>query len=213
MFCSPFNAGAAEVVDELIASGIDCVNCASDLNACDRMLVLLDARTWTSREETKRLGEQIEEAFRLGIPICCAHELPSLLSSLMGPPRHPLEFRLVIDTTPAHLSGRDGTANLYREIAVALLGDEWRRPGLTALATKLMAPIGQRQPQACELKMASWWAAEQARSVEAAQSTSVTNAVVPTPSPTIEDLQRALAQLPPEQRQRQIEQMLRQLHP
>ena len=54
---------------------------------------------------------------------------------------------------------------------------------------------------------------ESSRSVEAAQSTSVTNAVVPTPSPTIEDLQRALAQLPPEQRQRQIEQMLRQLHP
>ena len=216
VFCSPFNAGAAAVIDELTASGtvtvdyeeLFCISDISQLDTCEGMLVLLDKRTWTSGENTFRLGEHIEAAVRLGLPICCAHEFPSLV----GSPRHALEFGLVFDATPPHLSGRDGPVNLYREIAVALLGDEWRKPGLVALAAKLVAPA-PRRPQACESKMAAWWAAERSRSVVAAPSVALMTASAP--SATFEDLLRALAQLPPEAQRlamRQVEETLQRLH-
>ena len=159
VFCSEFNAGAAEVLNELAASGVISgkqpllfTSDFAQLRTCTHMLVLLDARTWTSEEDSFQLGLHVEEAFRSGVHLCCAHEAPSLL----GPPRSASEFSLIFDATPDHLCGRDGPANLYREIATTLLSDEWRKPGLAALASKLAETPPERQPQACEAKMASW---------------------------------------------------------
>jgi hypothetical protein len=48
------------------------------------------------------------------------------------------------DWTPVHLTG--GRANLYQEMDLALKGEEWRQPGLVALATKLATSAGAHTP-------------------------------------------------------------------
>ena len=68
---------------------------------------------------------------RAGVHVNCIHEFPAVV----GPPRHECEFGLMFgdDWTPAHLTG--GPTNLYKEIALALKGAEWRQPGLCLLYT------------------------------------------------------------------------------
>ena len=97
------------------------------------MLVLLDDRTWTSGETTAKFIAEIESAMAAGIHMLCVHEFPSVV----GPPRHECDFALMFrsDWTPDHLQG--GATNLYKEIALALKGAEWRTPGLVALASKI----------------------------------------------------------------------------
>ena len=70
---------------------------------------------------------------RAGVHLLCVHEFPSVV----GPPRHECDFALMFrsDWTPDHLQG--GETNLYKEIALALKGAEWRKPGFVALASKL----------------------------------------------------------------------------
>ena len=58
------------------------------LALCDHMLVLLDAHTWTSGEETAKLVEHIHTAMRTGVHIICVHEFPSVV----GPPRDECDF-------------------------------------------------------------------------------------------------------------------------
>ena len=48
------------------------------------------------------------------------------------------------DWTPAHLTG--GPTNLYKEIAFALKGVEWRQPGLVAVASKIAASAAEHKP-------------------------------------------------------------------
>jgi hypothetical protein len=96
LFCSPFNAGAADLVEELRASDVFCKKSAApayttdigQLTACDHMLVLLDERTWTSFEDTAQLVEHIHSAMRAAVHIICVHEFPSVV----GPPRHECGF-------------------------------------------------------------------------------------------------------------------------
>jgi hypothetical protein len=47
------------------------------------------------------------------------------------------------DWTPAHLTG--GVGNLYKDIALALKGAEWRLPGLVAFASKLASSAGEHE--------------------------------------------------------------------
>ena len=72
---------------------------------------------------------------RLGVRVLCVHEFPSLV----GKERHACDFAKMFydDWTPGHLTS--GAANLYKEIAIALKGDEWRKPGLVAVAAALAA--------------------------------------------------------------------------
>ena len=154
LFCSEFNIGAREVAEELRASDVwvtkgkkasDTLTYTTDMSnlaECDHMLVLLDARTWTSGETTAKLVEHIHQAMRTGVHICCVHEFPSVV----GPPRHECEFGLMFgdDWTPAHLTS--GPTNLYKEIALALKSVEWRQPGLVALASKLVGSAAPHQP-------------------------------------------------------------------
>jgi len=106
------------------------------------MLVLLDDRTWTSGEDTAQFVEHLHAAMRVGVHLNCIHEFPSVV----GPPRHECEFGLMFgdDWTPAHLTG--GPTNLYKEIAFALKGVEWRQPGLVAVASKLVGSAAPHKP-------------------------------------------------------------------
>jgi len=154
LFCSEFNAGAKEMAEELkvapvfqtegkkASAPLTFTTDVSKLAACDHMLVLLDERTWTSGDTTAKLVEHIHEAMRLGVHLNCAHEFPAVV----GPPRHECEFGLMFgdEWTPPHLTG--GKTNLYKEIALALKGVEWRQPGLVAFAAKLAASAGEHKP-------------------------------------------------------------------
>jgi len=154
LFCSPFNAGAETFAEELKNASIYAtkgkqpsvpLSYTTDVNqlaSCDHMLVLLDARTWTSGEDTAKFVEHIHEAMKTGVHLNCIHEFPAVV----GPPRFECEFALMFgdDWTPAHLTG--GKTNLYKEIAFALKGVEWRQPGLVAVASKLIASAGEHTP-------------------------------------------------------------------
>jgi hypothetical protein len=48
------------------------------------------------------------------------------------------------DWTPAHLTG--GPTNLYKEMDLALKGEEWREPGLVGLAAKLATSAQEHVP-------------------------------------------------------------------
>ena len=122
LFCSTFNAGAAEFAAELQRAPIYVVKgkrasaplefttdvVALEQGLCDHMLVLLDERTWTSGEDTAKFVEHIHTAMKIGVHINCVHEFPSVV----GPPRHECEFGRMFDDewTPAHLTG--GKTNL-----------------------------------------------------------------------------------------------------
>ena len=154
LFCSEHNAGAAEVAAELQQSDVwqtnGKVHCASlsyttdplALDECDHMLLLLDDRTWTSGETSKQLIEHLYAAMRLGVRVQCVHEFPSLV----GPHRHECEFARMFSEqwTPAHLQA--GVGNLYKEIALSLKAEEWRKPGLVSIARKLSECGGEREP-------------------------------------------------------------------
>ena len=92
--------------------------------------------------EAAKLVEHIHEAMRTGVHLNCIHEFPAVV----GPPRHECEFGLMFndDWTPAHLTG--GPTNLYKEIALALKGVEWRQPGLVAVASKLAGSASEHRP-------------------------------------------------------------------
>ena len=154
LFCSPFNAGATQFAEELksapvfvtegkqVSAPLAFTTDVSKLASCDHMLVLLDERTFTSGDDTAKLIEHILEAMRIGVHVNCIHEFPSVV----GPPRHACEFGLFFgdEWTPAHLTG--GLTNLYKEIAFALKGMEWRQPGLVAVASKIASSAGEHKP-------------------------------------------------------------------
>jgi len=114
----------------------------SNLSACDHMLVLLDERTWTSGDDTAELVKHVHEAIRAGVNIVCVHEF----LAVVGPERHACDFGRMFDDdwTPAHCAS--GETNLYKEIAIALKGSEWRQPGLVAFARKLATSAGEHKP-------------------------------------------------------------------
>jgi len=154
LFCSKFNAGALELAEELRESDVFVTNRkkasaalifttnVDNLAECDHMLVLLDERTWTSGADTAKFVAHILMAMRTGVHICCVHEVPAVV----GPHRHACDFTMMFhdDWTPAHLTG--GRTNLYREVDVALKGEEWRQPGLVALADKLSTSAREHRP-------------------------------------------------------------------
>ena len=136
VYCSPHNPGARELAEELngIWPGllqVANVQSWNDLNACDHMLVYLNALTWMHDPET--LAAEIREAMRLGLHLQLCHEYPSVTDP--GSSRHSLEFKEIMDATPADLT--KGPANIYSQIAIALKGAELREPGLANLAERL----------------------------------------------------------------------------
>jgi len=151
LFCSEFNAGALALAEELRESDVFVTKASAalsfttdvdELAYCDHMLVLLDERTWTSGCDTASFIEHIHNAMRTGVHISCVHEFPAVV----GPPRHACDFALMYkdDWTPAHLTG--GPTNLYKEMELALKGEEWRQPGLVGLVDKLATSARENKP-------------------------------------------------------------------
>jgi len=94
----------------------------SDLAKCDHMLVYLNALTWTHSPE--ELAAEIREAGRVGLHLQPCHEFPSVVDTDSS--RHALEFKQVMDSTPADL--KKWPTNIYSQIAISLKGwPTWRR--------------------------------------------------------------------------------------
>jgi hypothetical protein len=73
-----------------------------------------------------------------------AQNLPSMPRCLSAECRRSERTQFDDDWTPAHLAS--GETNLYKEIAIALKGSEWRQPGLVAFARKLATSVGAHKP-------------------------------------------------------------------
>jgi hypothetical protein len=138
--CSPHNPGARELADELNSIWPGLLQVAdlqswSDLASCDHFLVYLNALTWAHAPEA--LAAEIREALRHGTHLQPCHEFPSVVDA--GSARHALEFKQIMDATPADL--KKWPTNIYSQIAIALKGGELREPGLANLAARLAVRV------------------------------------------------------------------------
>ena len=104
-------------------------------DACDHMLVYLNALTWTHDPES--LEADIREAQRLGVHLQLCHEFPSVLDP--GSARAALDFKAIMEATPLEL--RRGARNIYKQIAIALKGNGLRDIGLQNVAAKLVERV------------------------------------------------------------------------
>lgn len=143
VYCSPHNPGAQELAEELndmwpgLLQVADVPSCA-DLKVCDHMLVYLNGQTWTHNPEL--LAADIREAMRVGLHLQPCHEYPSVTAP--SSVRHALDFKQIMDATPADLKKRP--TNVYSQIAIALKGGELREPGLAILAGRLAVRVARK---------------------------------------------------------------------
>ena len=79
----------------------------------------------------------------MGLHLQPCHEFFSVLDP--GSARQALEFKQIMDATPADL--KKWPTNIYSQIAIKLKGGELREPGLANLAERLAQRIGQRNSQ------------------------------------------------------------------
>jgi len=105
------------------------------MSVCDHMLVYLNAQTWTHNPEA--FADEIREAMRAGLHLQPCHEFPSVID--MGSERQALEFKEIMDATPADL--RKGPTNIYSQIAISMKGGDLREPGLANLAARLSVRV------------------------------------------------------------------------
>jgi len=105
---------------------------------CDIMLLLLNARTWSTNDVSQRLEAEVIQATKLDIPLVLAHEMPGVLSGEAEQARCACEFHTLVDATPT-LRRLD----VYSKIAVPLKGGEWRKASLIGLAMKLTDDLMQ----------------------------------------------------------------------
>lgn len=138
----------------------------SDLHKCDHMLLYLNALTW--KHDPESFASEIREAMQVGLHLQPCHEFPSVIDqgttlrcrsnesirakkrSIFGGGaaaaeidggnrRHALEFKQIMDATPADL--KKSPTNIYSQIAIALKGGDLREPGLINLAAKLAVHV------------------------------------------------------------------------
>jgi len=143
VYCSPHNPGARELAEELngIWPGllqIADIESWEDLRMCDHMLVYLNGLTFMHDPEP--FSAEIREAMREGLHLQPCHEFPSVLDP--GSVRYALEFKQIMDVTPADL--KKWPTNIYSQIAIALKGAELREPGLANLAGRLAVRVARK---------------------------------------------------------------------
>jgi len=124
LFCSKFNAGALELAEELresdgfVAKGkgkgaaLTLTTDVDELSECDHMLILLDARTWTSGADTAAFVEHVHKAMRIGVHITCVHESPAVV----GSPRHACDFSQMVPLLCLHTQPRRGVSKDHMNV-------------------------------------------------------------------------------------------------
>ena len=138
VFCSPRNAGARELIDELCAEeGLPSVALTSDageIGACEYILVYLTGLTWTSAEASAAFAAQIERAMDLEVLVLLAHEMPGIGGQ---EERHGCEFDTFFACEEGATPNRLLKRGVYDTIAIPLKGGGWRHTSLVMLAQGL----------------------------------------------------------------------------
>ena len=111
--------------------------------SCERMLLYLNANTWTT-EESVRLAADVALAIRLGVPLVLAHEMEGLGQDKRYGCPFELFFRHPEDEghTPEELL----KGGIYSDVAIALKGGEWRHASRVLMGQKLMQPPDRGNP-------------------------------------------------------------------
>ena len=136
VYCSPHNAGADELIQEVKAAlevEVTATSSIEELGSCEHFFVLLDARTWTG-SSAAALAAEITQALDQGVPLLLVHEMPSALPEAEGGrERHAVEFASFFVHTPSELLERemgDGVRGIYSKVAIALKPGVWRQVGM-----------------------------------------------------------------------------------
>lgn len=143
IFCSEHNLGGLALLTEVSdACGLPLAvtTQASELPACQHMLLYLTTDTWRSAtpadaERSAALAADVRRALELKTHLLLAHELPGLDPPGARAAEHFDSFFASADgATPPELLQH----GIYAEIAVALKCGEWRRTSLVLLARSLL---------------------------------------------------------------------------
>ena len=141
LFCCADNAGALELASELGASlgqTLEVTFDVSEVAACERALLYLNGKTWTSGDASGgdasggALALAVEAAMEAGVGLLLAHEC---LGEGIQEARHGVEFEDVLGATPQALLAR----GVYHQIAIAFKGGAWREVSMRMLAQELVA--------------------------------------------------------------------------
>jgi len=101
------------------------------MQTCKHMLLYLDARTWRSGGKSEQLAAEIRQAMSLGVHVVLVHE------NAKGGAYHGCEF----GTFFAHVDGATPEdllrGGIYNEIAIPMMGGEWRDVSYVLLAQAL----------------------------------------------------------------------------
>ena len=147
LYCSPYLPPARALGDELqrLVSGLVLTESIDELDQCEHMLLYLTSETWTRGEASARFAHEVCEAQRKGVHLLLAHEFPSVLEADGEITRATCDFNDMWNDgwTPRWLL--KGDANVYKQIATALKGGEWRPAGLGKLASELAKGGGSRE--------------------------------------------------------------------
>jgi hypothetical protein len=106
------------------------------VGACERMLVYLTSKTWTSGSASAAFAHEVERALATGVPLLLCHEMPGVGGQAE---RHGVAFDAFFScahgTTPKELLQQ----NIYSQIATALKGGPWRDVSMVLVAQGLAA--------------------------------------------------------------------------
>jgi len=143
LFCSPHNAGAAELIDEVrrsVGVHISMTAQLEQLKSCRCMLIYLDGRTWSCSAKAE-FAESVRRALELHKHLLLAHEVPGVEPD----GRHAVQFATFFDdgATPRALLD----TGIYATVASPLKGGVWRQASLLMLAQELSRLIGGRRAQ------------------------------------------------------------------
>ena len=100
-----------------------------ELEACQHILIHLNQETWTRGSDSDAFAHEVCDAMRAGVHRLLVHEVRG--ARLDDEARMGCSFEHLIATTRDYLKT---AGKLYRtEIAMNLLGGEWRESGLVML--------------------------------------------------------------------------------
>ena len=132
--CSSANIGAAEIVDELSKAGLPISTAQAGTGR--RLLLYLDARTWTQGDQSETLKQEVLAALERDEPPLLLHESSS------DPGYHPAEFGSFFSTPPRELLDK----GIYTQIAIPLKGGAWRAASYALVAEALQRDQGMKLP-------------------------------------------------------------------
>jgi hypothetical protein len=147
VYCSPHNAGALELVQEMAAvlsMNPLATESIDNIAMCDHMLVYLTALTWTSGNASAAFAKEVEHTMNAGVHILLAHEMSGCRGQEA---RHGCEFIQFFTCEDGATPGQLLHRGIYSEIAVALKGVEWRKVSMVLLAQALAAGAEAAEPE------------------------------------------------------------------